>query len=261
MSDQQHEKHKHHILSLKTALVVWIALLVGTVITVVVAQFNLGALNFPVAMLIATVKALLVVLYFMGLKYDSNDNRLIFGTSFIFFGIFVVLTLTDLLFRGDVVAKGKFFSEVKSDTKVAKPWVSTPDLLAMGKETFGVQCVSCHGALGKGDGPAAVALNPRPRNFSETAGWSNGRKPSQIFKTLDKGLRAMPSFASIPAVDRWALSHYVASLGPSVEKDSESDLRAIGVDPSKEMAGEVESKSIPIDLAIELQATDGQISR
>lgn len=37
---------------------------------------------------------------------------------------------------------------------------------AAGKQTYETLCISCHGATGKGDGPAGAALNPAPRDFS-----------------------------------------------------------------------------------------------
>lgn len=246
------KKHVHHILASATGFKVFVGLVVGTVITVAAARVDLGMLNFPIAMLIATVKALLVVLFFMGLKYDSNDNRIIFGISFVFFAIFGILTATDVFYRGDVKVTGPFFVEAKgSGPKVAKPWVQTPELLARGKNLFGQQCASCHGPEGKGDGPAAVALNPKPRNFTVASGWSNGRKPSQVFGTLTKGLRAMPSFSSLPSVDRWSLAHFVGSLGPNRESDTDADLRAAGIDPNKEDSGGGAGPSIPIEQAID----------
>jgi mono/diheme cytochrome c family protein len=41
--------------------------------------------------------------------------------------------------------------------------------LAEGKKVFEVNCVACHGATGKGDGAAAVALTPKPRDFTDVA--------------------------------------------------------------------------------------------
>lgn len=41
--------------------------------------------------------------------------------------------------------------------------------VAAGKAKFDVNCVACHGAGGKGDGAAAAALNPKPRNFTDKA--------------------------------------------------------------------------------------------
>jgi cytochrome c oxidase subunit 4 len=108
MSDNKghHQQSKHHhIVPVETCKKIFYALLFLTVVTVAAAQVHLGPLNFTIAMLIATVKALAVVLYFMGLKDDSNENRTIFFSSFFFVGIFIVLTFSDIMFRGDVYVK------------------------------------------------------------------------------------------------------------------------------------------------------------
>ena len=41
--------------------------------------------------------------------------------------------------------------------------------IAEGKKTFQTYCAACHGEKGKGDGPAAAALTPKPRNYTDTA--------------------------------------------------------------------------------------------
>lgn len=89
----------HHLVSVKTCAVIFSTLLVFTFLTVAAAQFDFGLFNFPLAMLIATVKASLVVFYFMGLKFDSTENRVIFFSSLLFVAIFIVLTYSDVLFR------------------------------------------------------------------------------------------------------------------------------------------------------------------
>ena len=65
-------EHKPHILPLKIYAGVWIGLLVLTLITVKVSYYNFGVLNLLVAMGVATVKASLVVLFFMHLKYEAR---------------------------------------------------------------------------------------------------------------------------------------------------------------------------------------------
>jgi cytochrome c oxidase subunit IV len=65
MSSHGHE-HEHH--SLKAYYLVYLLLMVGLVATVWVAYFDLGVLGTPVAMLIATIKATLVVWIFMHVK-------------------------------------------------------------------------------------------------------------------------------------------------------------------------------------------------
>jgi caa(3)-type oxidase subunit IV len=254
----EHKGH-HHILPTGTALAVGGSLLFLTVVTVAVAHVDLGPLNFFVAFVVATVKASLVCLFFMNLFYDRKENGAIFATSFLFLAIFIVLTATDLFFRGSVYHRDPIAAGVAGKARFKKAWEPSPDLVAHGKELYNQQCVSCHGAAGRGDGPAAGSLVPPPRNFTQAAGWKNGRKPSQIFKTLREGLppSAMASFATLPAEDRWALAHYVGTLGPSVEKDAAGDLAKVGVDPSKEGSGETVAASIPVALAMERMAEPG----
>jgi caa(3)-type oxidase subunit IV len=254
--DPTNKKYSHHhIVPTKTALLIGGALLCLTGITVWVAHIDLGPFNFVVAMAIATVKALLVALFFMNLIYDRRENGVIFGTSFLFLAIFFTLTSMDLFFRGDVYLKGPI-QAAEAKSKISKPWVSTPALIAHGKELFAVNCTSCHGPEGLGNGPAASALNPHPRNFHQDKDWVNGRKPSNVFKTLKEGVAgsAMASFATLPSDDRWALAHFVLSLGPTPPKDTPADLMAIGIDSTKENAVETVEATIPVEMAMKMIA-------
>jgi caa(3)-type oxidase subunit IV len=252
--------HSHHyILPDKLAFKVIGALLFLTVVTVWTAGIDFGAANFPIAMAIATSKALLVALVFMNLRKDSRENGVIFFTSFFFLVIFIVLTSADIFFRGDVYVKGPLTAAAGGKAKFKKPWNATPEILAHGKELFGQQCTSCHGDAGLGNGPAAGGLNPPPRNFASVTGWKNGRKPSQIYKTLKEGIAggSMASFATLPAEDRWALSGYVASLSPEPQADTEQDLVAVGVDPTKDtMDGGSAAPTIPIQVAMRLMTEE-----
>ena len=80
--------------------------MVLTVITVSVAFINLGTLNFPLALGIAIVKATLVVLFFMHVKYSSRMTKLICGTAFFFLLVLFGLTLSDYLSRGWFTSPG-----------------------------------------------------------------------------------------------------------------------------------------------------------
>ena len=95
-----------HISPKSTYYTIFGALMVLTIITVSVAFINLGALNFPVALGIAILKATLVILFFMHVKYSSRLTKLICGTAFFFLLILFGLTLSDYMSRGWFVAPG-----------------------------------------------------------------------------------------------------------------------------------------------------------
>lgn len=100
MAQTGNEHHEeHHIVPAPLLTKVLFALLFLTVLTVVTAQMHLGALAGLVAFLIAGVKAYLVMAYFMGLKYDSFSNRMIFASGFIFLFIMFIFCFLDILTR------------------------------------------------------------------------------------------------------------------------------------------------------------------
>ncbi len=98
-ADPGSTKHEHFILPDKLAFKIFFLLIVGTILTVAAAQIHIGIFNFPLAMLIASIKAYLVMSYFMGLKFDLLENKIYFLGSLLFVLIFIVLTASDLLFR------------------------------------------------------------------------------------------------------------------------------------------------------------------
>jgi high-affinity iron transporter len=84
--------------------------------------------------------------------------------------------------------------------------------LKTGARLFAQNCVSCHGPQGRGDGPAAAALNPRPANL--TADSMASKSPFREFNVIRVGVpgTAMAPFNSLPDQDVWSLSFYVLSL-------------------------------------------------
>ncbi len=84
-----------HVVPVRVLATVWGVLLVLTVTTVAAAGVDLGNLNLGVAMLIATVKATLVLLFFMHLRYDRPILAIVFVTALLFVALFVSIALLD----------------------------------------------------------------------------------------------------------------------------------------------------------------------
>jgi len=84
-----------HVVPLWLLAAVFGGLLVLTCLTVAVAQVDLGNLNLYLAMAIATLKAALVVLFFMHLFWDRPFNAMIFVGCLLFVSLFIGITLTD----------------------------------------------------------------------------------------------------------------------------------------------------------------------
>jgi mono/diheme cytochrome c family protein len=86
-------------------------------------------------------------------------------------------------------------------------------VLDKGKAAFTINCVPCHGDKGDGTGPAAVALNPKPRNYA-TEPFKQGDKLEDVFKTVTGGVpgTAMVAYGYLPEADRWALAYWVLEL-------------------------------------------------
>jgi len=90
---------KHHIVPYKTHITVLLGLIVLTALSVAVTSIELGPLTVTVALLFATAKALIVLIYFMHLKFDNIIYSIM--VAFVMFSIIsiIVITFLDYLFR------------------------------------------------------------------------------------------------------------------------------------------------------------------
>lgn len=93
---------------------------------------------------------------------------------------------------------------------------SAPDLVRAG-ELYQAQCAACHGAEGRGDGPAGVALEPAPTDFTEVARY-DGRSLLGLHTTITQGVdgTGMAAYGdTLSDEDRWALAFYVGAKAVS----------------------------------------------
>ncbi|QDU41180.1 hypothetical protein Mal4_55450 [Maioricimonas rarisocia] len=92
-----HDSHEiAHVMPLKVLFTIFGALIFFTILTVALAQLDLGQYEIIVTMVIATIKASLVAVYFMHLRYDNPFNAVVFVFSLVFVALFLGFTLADV---------------------------------------------------------------------------------------------------------------------------------------------------------------------
>jgi len=102
----EHIEHGPHVASLRLLVVVLIALLFGTWLTVSVTYFDFGSLNIWIGLAIATAKAVLVGLYFMHLRWDKPFNAFVFISAFAFLALFIGIAMIDTSHYQNVIIPG-----------------------------------------------------------------------------------------------------------------------------------------------------------
>jgi cytochrome c oxidase subunit 4 len=93
------EHGEHHIVTPIQYCMVFGTLLLFTALTVVAAYIDLGALNPVIALGIASFKAVIVILFFMHVKYQSRLVKLTVGAGFFTFLVLITMTLLDYMSR------------------------------------------------------------------------------------------------------------------------------------------------------------------
>lgn len=103
--------------------------------------------------------------------------------------------------------------------KLTNPLAGNAEAAASGKTIFETQCASCHGPQGRGDGPAAAALNPQPANLADRQ-MLNSLSDGYLFWRVSEGGAMAPFNSAMPAwkialseEQRWQVISYVRLLG------------------------------------------------
>ena len=94
------------------------------------------------------------------------------------------------------------------------PVPATPDAIAAGQAIYSHNCLACHGATGKGDGPAAFTCTPRPKDLSDPKIVS--QTDGELFWKITQGKKPMPTYATLLSdTDRWTVVDYIRTLEPT----------------------------------------------
>ena len=99
MSEHEHEGVLGHVVPIRVYLVIFATLLVFTAATTGAAYVDLGRLNVVIMLGIAVTKALLVILYFMHVRWSTRLMQIVVASGFAFFALLVLLTMADVVTR------------------------------------------------------------------------------------------------------------------------------------------------------------------
>jgi mono/diheme cytochrome c family protein len=127
-------------------------------------------------------------------------------TSGIVVGIGIAALLVGGVGVAGVSAQGEW--KAPADAKAVKNPVKGPGNAKKAVET---NCVSCHGASGKGDGVAAAALPP-PKPADWTSAKVQSQTDGEIFWKISNGRGAMPPWKHLPEKERWEIVNYLRTL-------------------------------------------------
>ena len=97
--------------------------------------------------------------------------------------------------------------------KKANPVAVDDQSLAAGKNLYAKHCLSCHGATGVGNGPAAKDLEKNPGDLSKPIMWD--QTDGAVFWKITTGKKPMPSFETLTTeTERWQIVNYMRTLAP-----------------------------------------------
>lgn len=126
--------------------------------------------------------------------------------------VFMGLLLSLFWAVSPVTGIEKHWEAPKEEAKKKNPVSSTKESIEAGKKLYNQYCSMCHGATGKGDGPAAAALKPKPADFSDPKMMAHETDGSLFYK-ISKGRGPMPGWEkSINEKDRWNLVNFIRTF-------------------------------------------------
>ena len=129
----------------------------------------------------------------------------------------------------------------QSDEVPSSPLPSlTPETISAGKKIYDFRCAPCHGLEGKGDGPAAMTLDPRPRDFTrglfKFKSTPSGEVVSDedLFRTISRGIpgSAMPSWKRLLSEEeRWQVIATIKTFSDRFTKEKKPTPIKVGPEP------------------------------
>jgi high-affinity iron transporter len=147
---------------------------------------------------------------------------------------------------------GTLASELLAVYKIEAAPAAAPDL-ERGAALYAQQCTACHGASGRGDGPAASGMDPPPIAFTDAARAMH-RSPLSLYQVISQGLpgTAMASYAHLSNEDRWALAYYTGGLAYDAAARTEG---------ATVWAADSQARGLLADLAAVSRSTEAELAK
>lgn len=145
----------------------------------------------------------------MGPRHTTANSPL----PLLFYILIVLLLLLSKLLHAQ--SPGEWRAPAFTDT-IHNPYSSDTKVLDEAKKIYESMCWTCHGLKGKGNGPAAVALNPKPADH--TSSKVQIEKDGNIYWKISTGKGKMQPYGkTLTSKQRWALVNYIRHLGGASE--------------------------------------------
>lgn len=135
-------------------------------------------------------------------------------------------TLVDLVSHGSAptpveTTARELALRLRQELGIAPAPLFWPDL-SIAQRVYTEQCAGCHGTTGRGDGPAAATLQPKPPDFTQPA-WADARTPLQLASTIELGIPGteMKAFGAIDGLTRWALAFFLLTFREPAHRGTE----------------------------------------
>ena len=149
------------------------------------------------------------------MKNQINTDRNFLRIKKIVFITSLVL-ISNLIFT-KAFAQQKPWNTPKEAQVIKNPLAGNTATLAEGKKLYVTNCAPCHGDKGRGDGPAAQALIPKPADHSSAVVQSE--TDGSLYWKLTQGRNPMPAYGKIlTEQQRWELVNYIRTLSKTPKK-------------------------------------------
>ncbi|HEY5328092.1 MAG TPA: cytochrome c [Mucilaginibacter sp.] len=147
------------------------------------------------------------------MKTEQHNNIPVFNLKNLY--LIVAFLLFNIVYS-PVFAQQAAWVAPNAAKNVKNPQAGNKSVIADAKTLYVANCAPCHGNKGKGDGPAAAALNPKPADHSSARVQSE--TDGSLYWKLSEGHNPMPSYKKILTdQQRWELVDYIRTLA-SVKK-------------------------------------------